>query len=57
VNISDAHGQRRLENPSHFVRIEVEAALARNIPVIPVLVQNAAMPQLRDLPASLAPLA
>ncbi|HEY7020692.1 MAG TPA: SUMF1/EgtB/PvdO family nonheme iron enzyme [Ktedonobacterales bacterium] len=57
VTMSDEHRQQRLDNPSDFVRIEVEAALARNIPVIPVLVQNAAMPQERDLPASLAPLA
>ncbi|HEY7093355.1 MAG TPA: formylglycine-generating enzyme family protein [Ktedonobacterales bacterium] len=57
VSIADERGQRRLDNPSDFVRIEVEAALARNIPVIPVLVQNAAMPRERDLPASLAPLA
>jgi formylglycine-generating enzyme required for sulfatase activity len=57
VSITDAQGQRRLDNPSDFVRIEVEAALARNIPVIPVLVQNAMMPQERELPISLAPLA
>jgi formylglycine-generating enzyme required for sulfatase activity len=57
VSITDAQGQRRLDNPSDFVRIEVEAALARTIPVIPVLVQNAPMPQERELPTSLAPLA
>jgi formylglycine-generating enzyme required for sulfatase activity len=57
VSITDERGKRRLENPSDFVRIEVEAALARNVPVIPVLVQNAAMPQERELPSSLTPLA
>ncbi len=57
VSVVDEHGKRRLENPSDFVRIEVEAALSRDIPVIPVLVQNAAMPQERDLSTSLAPLA
>ncbi len=56
VNIADEHGQRRLDNPNDFVRIEVEAALARNIPVIPVLVQNTVMLQERELPTSLAPL-
>src|SRR4051812_43543626 len=35
-------GQRRLEDPADFVRIEVAAALARGIPVIPVLVGGAA---------------
>jgi hypothetical protein len=57
LGVTDEHGQRRLDNPSDFVRIEVEAALARDIPVIPVLVQNAPMPQERSLPSSLAPLA
>jgi formylglycine-generating enzyme required for sulfatase activity len=57
VSIADEHGRQRLENPSDFSRIEVEAALSRAIPVIPVLVQNAPMPLERDLPPSLAPLA
>jgi hypothetical protein len=57
VRFTDERGQRRLDNPADFVRIEVEAALACSIPVIPVLVQNAGTPQERDLPTSLAPLA
>ena len=57
VSITDVYGQRRLENPSDFVRIEVEAALARDIPVIPVLVQDAPMPQERELPTTLGSLA
>ena len=32
-------GQRRLEAPDDFVRIELEAALARDIPVVPVFAQ------------------
>jgi len=47
---------RRLDDASDFVRIEIEAALSRNIPVIPVLVGGAELPAERDLPASLAPL-
>jgi TIR domain/WD40-like Beta Propeller Repeat len=50
-------GQRRLEDPDDFVRIELEAALARGIPVVPVLVGNAMMPGVSHLPASLAELA
>jgi formylglycine-generating enzyme required for sulfatase activity len=57
LTIADAGGARRLENPSDFVRIEVEAALARNIPVVPILTQGAPMPHERDLPKTLAQLA
>ena len=31
-----ADGNSRLENPADFVRVEVESALKRDIPVIPV---------------------
>ena len=57
TSLRDAAGMRRLDSPNDFVRLEVEAALGRNIPVVPVLVQGAAMPRAEDLPASLAPLA
>jgi hypothetical protein len=46
-------GQRRLDDPADWVRIEIEAALARGIPVVPVLVGLAAMPSDTDLPDSL----
>jgi tetratricopeptide (TPR) repeat protein len=52
-----ADGSRRLDDPADFVRMEVEAALGRDIPVVPVLVQGATMPRKEDLPASLGPLA
>ncbi len=42
--------------PNDFVRIEVETLLARNIPVIPVLVMEANMPSAQDLPESLSQL-
>jgi hypothetical protein len=57
TSLRDAAGVRRLDSPNDFVRLEVEAALGRNIPVVPVLVQGAAMPRAEDLPASLAALA
>jgi eukaryotic-like serine/threonine-protein kinase len=53
----DEAGQRRLENPDDFVRIELEAALARNIPVVPVLVGHAANPGKGELPGTLATMA
>lgn len=49
--------KRRIDEPSDFVRIELEAALARNIPVIPVLVGSATMPSPHELPTALEPLA
>jgi eukaryotic-like serine/threonine-protein kinase len=51
---SSKAGQRRLEDPDDFVRIELEAALARDIPVVPVLVGHALMPVASELPGSLA---
>jgi len=49
-------GARRLDNPEDWVRLEIERALARDIPVIPVLVGGVALPLKRDLPSSLQPL-
>jgi len=49
-------GSRRLHDPADFVRMEVEAALTRDIPVVPVLVQGATLPRKGDLPPSLVPL-
>jgi TIR domain/WD domain, G-beta repeat len=56
LTITGEDGRRRLEDPSDFVRLEIEAALARGIRVIPVLVDGARMPRARDLPPSLAKL-
>src|SRR5437763_1874471 len=50
-------GQRRLDDPADFVRIEVLSALARDIPVVPVLVGKAAMPGEQELPEGLRDLA
>jgi TIR domain len=54
---TDATGRRRLEAPDDYVRLELARALQRNIQVIPVLVQHAAMPRAEDLPQDLQPLA
>jgi formylglycine-generating enzyme required for sulfatase activity len=51
---TDAQGHRRLDNPDDFVRLEIAAALKRDIRVIPVLVQGATMPRAQDLPKALA---
>ena len=52
---TDAH--RRLDDSRDFVRIELESALKRNLPVIPILIDHARMPGEADLPTSLARLA
>jgi hypothetical protein len=46
-------GARRLDDSRDFVRIEIESAMRRDIPVIPLLVQGAGMPGENDLPPSL----
>lgn len=49
----DEAGDRRLDNPADFVRIELETALERDIPLVPLLVSGATMPKEADLPESL----
>jgi len=46
-------GKARLDDPGDFGRIEIEAALKRQIPVIPVLVGGASIPAAKRLSASI----
>jgi len=55
--LADPQGRRRLDDPDDFVLREIEAALERGLPVIPVLVDGAAMPSADDLPGSIKQLA
>jgi hypothetical protein len=57
LEAKDENGGRRLDNPDDFVVIEIATALARNIRVIPVLVDGAHMPKAGELPGSLKALA
>jgi carbon monoxide dehydrogenase subunit G len=52
----DQHGQRRLDLRKDWVRQEIEVALRRGIPIIPVRVQGAPMPSEDELPPSIADL-
>lgn len=52
--MADAAGHRRLDDANDFVRLEIEAALSRQVRVIPILVEGARMPRADELPASLA---
>jgi hypothetical protein len=49
--------RRRIDDPTDPLRVEIVTALERKLPVIPVLVHGAVMPQEDDLPAPLKPLA
>src|SRR5450631_403018 len=49
---ADAAGTVRMSQDTDPVRAEIEAALARNLPLIPVLVDGAKMPGSAELPAS-----
>jgi hypothetical protein len=53
ADASDAAGKKRLDDPADFVRIEIEAALERGIPVIPLMVRGAQMPVEENIPISL----
>lgn len=54
VDAANAQGQRRLDDPADFVRLEIEAALDAGVPIVPVLVEGATMPGEAQVPASLA---
>jgi hypothetical protein len=56
TSIEDVDGRRRLDIPDDFVRREIEAALERDIRVIPILVDGATMPRNEQLPPSLVKL-
>jgi hypothetical protein len=57
LTITDDSGQRRIDRPDDFVRLEVQAALDRDIRVIPILAGAERMPRAMELPESLAGLA
>src|SRR5580765_7504217 len=56
VSASDPQGNRRLDEPHDYVRLEIGNALRRRIRVIPVLVEGAQMPRELELPEDLQPL-
>ena len=56
LDAKDDDGRRRFDNPDDYVAIEIAAALARKIRVIPVLVDGARTPKADKLPDSVKPL-
>jgi hypothetical protein len=50
-------GRRRLDDPNDWVRVELETALQLGIPILPILMEGAAMPSPDELPDKLKELA
>lgn len=50
-------GERRLDLPEDYVRLEIESALQKAIPIFPVLIDRATMPQPGQLPEPITELA
>lgn len=50
LTATDTEGNHKLDNPSDFVRLEIETALKSNIIVIPVLLNNVSIPPKTELP-------
>jgi hypothetical protein len=57
LTATDEDGRRWLDDPDDIVRLEITAALERNIRVIPILIEGAVMPRGQALPKGLAELA
>jgi TIR domain len=57
LTATDTDGRRRLDDPDDLVRLEIGAALERDIRVIPILVEGAVIPRRQQLPEALAGLA
>ncbi|WP_313887616.1 toll/interleukin-1 receptor domain-containing protein, partial [Nodosilinea sp. LEGE 07088] len=59
LTVTDSYGNRRLDNPVDWVRLELEEALRRKgqLIVVPVLVRRATMPAPDALPPTLVNLA
>ncbi len=53
LEVTDEHGNRRLDNREDYVRLEIATALERNILVVPVLIERASMPNVKELPKDL----
>ena len=54
LDLTDSAGQRRLDDPDDFVRLEIAAILERRIRTIPVLVGGAVIPKSSQLPDQIA---
>ena len=56
LEITDAHGRRRLDDPHDWIRQEISTALRRGIRVVPVLIDGTPLPDESALSDDLKPL-
>jgi hypothetical protein len=56
VGLDEKTGKRRIDDPEDFARLEVEHAIDRKIPLIPVLLDGAQLPDANGLPETLRPI-
>ncbi len=56
LDAHDASG-RRLDDPADYVRIEIETAINKDVPIVPVAVGQTRLPTSEELPRALQPLA
>ena len=57
LTATDETGNRRLDNPEDWVRLEIETAFKANMRVVPLLVNGAEIPKASELPRGLKKLA
>lgn len=57
LSLTGEDGRPRIADPEDYVHREVELGLARNIPVVPVLVEGARLPLAAELPEGIRDLA
>jgi hypothetical protein len=53
IGLADAAGNRRIDDEHDLVRVEIATALARDVRVVPVLINGATVPDAASLPAGL----
>ena len=57
LELRDQHGSRKIDNPNDLVRLEIELAMEKGIPVVPIVSDTSHMPSRDALPCCLKELA
>ncbi len=56
LTVINSSGEKRLDDPTDFVRLEIASALDHGVDIVPLLLDNTPMPVDKDLPEALRPL-